>query len=174
MIYSYYIVVPHKVHDDGQFPNSDLPVLHYKKAFDSPWFFPLFRVKRLLARNGWRNARVNDVHNEEHYHSNTHELLGIIRGKIRMQVGGGAGVEIVLCKGDILLIPAGVPHKKLQTTEYFSCIGAYPDGVDFDLNYGKCEEHSSEAEKIKSVSIPERDPVTGESGKLHQFWVNQL
>src|ERR1700712_5064759 len=54
---------------------------------------------------------------ETHFHSNTHEVLGIASGSAKCCFGGEQNegrVELVLKQGDVVVIPAGVAHRLLE------------------------------------------------------------
>jgi uncharacterized protein YjlB len=156
--------------DDGIFPNNTLPVIVYRRILNLPRIFPSRFVMRLFHSNNWSNAIETGVYHYHHYHSNTHEVLGIIRGKTRLKIGGENGTEISLQKSDVIIIPAGVAHKNLEEEEAILCVGAYPEGVDYDMNYGNTVERPKADETISSVPIPLSDPVLGLSGGINQWW----
>ena len=155
---------------DSRFPNSNLPVLLYKGILDIPFLFPIVHVKNLFKSNGWSNAWDNGIYEYHHYHSITHEVLGIYRGKTTLLLGGEKGIKINVEKGDVLVIPAGVAHKNLGKAEDIKCIGAYPDGMEYDMNYGKPGERPKTDKNIKHVAIPKTDPVKGENDGLTVIW----
>ncbi|WP_250123845.1 cupin domain-containing protein [Chroococcidiopsis sp. CCMEE 29] len=64
-----------------------------------------------------------------HYHSTAHEVLGISRGKAAVRLGGDArGQTFEVRAGDVIIIPAGVAHKNLDSSSDFLVVGAYPLG----------------------------------------------
>jgi uncharacterized protein YjlB len=156
--------------DDGTFPNSNLPVIFYKRALDVPLLFPATYVKRMFEDNGWTNSWDSGVFEYHHYHSNTHEVLGIYEGETVIQLGGNKGKRLKVDKGDVLIIPAGVAHKNLHEDDDIQCIGAYPNGMSYDMNYGKPGERPQSDENIKQVPLPETDPVYGRNGGLTEIW----
>jgi uncharacterized protein YjlB len=87
-----------------------------------------------------------------------------------LQLGGPEGPKIFIEKGDVLVIPAGVAHKNLGAKNSVSVIGAYPDGLDYDMNYGKPSERPLTDENIKRVPVPESDPVLGINEGLTKIW----
>ena len=89
-------------------------------------------------------------------------MLGIYSGKARVQLGNDAGPVILLEKGDVLIIPAGVVHKNLDEENDVGVVGAYPDGKDYDMNYGKPGERPGTDKNIAAVPLPKTDPLTGE------------
>src|SRR5687767_8851415 len=99
------------VKDDGIYPNSDLPILLYKEALKLPVFLKANAVKKLFSDHGWSNNWRAGIFTYHHYHSNTHEVLGIISGSTTLQLGGDAGLKLKVEKGDVLILPAGVAHK---------------------------------------------------------------
>jgi uncharacterized protein YjlB len=70
----------------------------------------------------------------------------------------------------VLVIPAGVAHMNLGKENDVTCIGAYPDGRDYDMNYGKPGERPKSDHNIASLPLPGTDPVFGKKGALLQLW----
>lgn len=163
-LYQYYLK------GDGVFPNSELPVLLYKQALNPPLFFPALQIKKLFQKHHWTNNWRNGVYTYHHYHSNTHEVMAVIKGQTTLLLGGDKGRKVKIEKGDVLLIPAGVAHKNLGKEKDVICIGGYPKGKGYDMNYGKEEERPVADEKIAKVKVPRYDPVTGESKPLNEIW----
>jgi uncharacterized protein YjlB len=163
-------VLQYFLKDDGIFPNSDLPVLLYKRAIALPFLFREHIVKSLLRKHHWTNNWKSGVYTYHHYHSNTHEVMAVIKGKTQIQLGGENGTTISVEKGDVLLIPAGVAHKNLQEENDVICIGGYPRGTEYDMNYGKKEERPAADKRIAKVPMPGFDPVTGKKDPIHKIW----
>ena len=156
--------------DDGVFPNSPHPVLVYRDALDIPLFFPATRVKNVFEKHGWSNSWDDGILHTHHYHSVTHEVLGIYEGETILLLGGPRGTKIKVEKGDVLVIPAGVAHKNIGCSIDFKCIGAYPNGKDFDIQLGKSGERPRTDKNIKKVPVPKKDPIYGKDGFLLEFW----
>jgi uncharacterized protein YjlB len=159
-----------QVGDDGTFPGNRLPALFYKAVLDIPVFFPARHVKNIFEDNGWTNSWDAGIFTYHHYHSVTHEVLGIYSGKATIQLGGDDGPKLLLEKGDVLVIPAGVAHKNLDEENAVGVIGAYPDGRDYDMNYGKPGERPQTDENISQLPLPETDPLSGIDGELTRRW----
>src|ERR1700760_4036246 len=100
--------------DDGVFPGNTLPALLYKNALDIPLLFPATHVQNLFKQYDWRNSWDAGIFTYHHYHSITHEVLGIYSGQAHIQLGNDQGPVVLLEKGDVLIIPAGVAHKNLD------------------------------------------------------------
>jgi uncharacterized protein YjlB len=166
-----YVVERFYLKDDGFFPNSEFSVLLYKDVLKVPKLFPALAVKRLFRSNKWSNAWTNGIYDYHHYHSNTHEVLGVYEGRATVQLGGDKGVEVRLQKGDVLIIPAGVAHKNLDKENSLKCVGAYPDGKDYDINYGKEGERPHTDKNIAKVKIPDTDPVFGTVRGVQRLWI---
>jgi len=156
--------------DDGVFPNSCYPALLYKGVLDIPVLFPAAHVRRLFEKNGWANSWDAGIFEYHHYHSITHEVLGIYKGHTKLQLGGPTGPKIFIQKSDVLVIPAGVAHRNLGTENSVGVIGAYPNGRDYDMNYGKAGERPGTDENISKVPVPAADPVFGPHKELTKFW----
>jgi uncharacterized protein YjlB len=158
------------VADDGMFPNNRLPVLYYKDILRIPAVFPGAYVKKLFQKNNWSNSWKSGVFEYHHYHSITHEAMAVIAGETTLQLGGEKGVLLRIGKGDVIVIPAGVAHKNKGRENDITCIGAYPGGADYDMNYGKPGERPRSDRNIAKVSLPATDPVLGSHGGLLDLW----
>ncbi|MEO7802611.1 MAG: cupin domain-containing protein [Ginsengibacter sp.] len=156
------------VEDDGKFPNSDLFVLLYKKAFSSDW--NTADIVKTFERNNWTNSWVNGIYDFHHYHSNTHEVIAVTQVSVTVLLGGSAGTEKQLSPGDVIIIPAGVAHKRQSSSDDFECTGAYPDGIQYDLKMGEAGERPFADENIKAVLLPDNDPVYGAEGPVALNW----
>jgi uncharacterized protein YjlB len=165
-----YFVEHYYFADDGVYPNSDLPVLLYKKVLTLPPLFPAAYIKRLFAKNKWSNAWNYGIFEYDHYHSITHEVLGFFKGETHLQLGGKKGSKIHVEKGDVLIIPAGVAHKNLGDEKQIRCVGAYPGGMDYDINYGNVGERPQTDRNIRKVPRPGYDPVFGKKGGINNYW----
>ena len=132
---SKYQVVVEKAYfeDDGSIPNSALPLLPYRQAF--PPGTPAFAsaIEEHLAKNGWTGSWRVGVFPFHHYHSTTHEVLAVYRGMATLQLGGEKGRKFAVKPGDVIAIPAGVGHKRVESIEDFTVVGAYPGGRQWDL-----------------------------------------
>jgi uncharacterized protein YjlB len=162
------------VRDNGRFPNSSLPVIFYKSVLHVSSLFPARDIIKLFASNNWKNSWKDGVYTYHHYHSNSHEVLGFYKGSTTLRLGGDDGVEIVVGKGDVLIIPAGVAHQNLQNETDVSCVGAYTDGISYDIKLGISGERPQTDENIAKVELPICDPVFGQLGELHSLWKSNL
>jgi len=148
-------------------PNSALPVVIYRGALppDGADFGALFQ------KNAWRGVWHNGVYDFDHYHSNAHEVLGVARGRARLQLGGDEGTAIEVSAGDCLALPAGTGHRRISASADFEMIGAYPPGQE---SYDICRQRSADADlRITRVALPKTDPVRGLTGPLLSYWVRR-
>ncbi|WP_088006193.1 cupin domain-containing protein [Indiicoccus explosivorum] len=154
--------------DDGRIPNNPhLPVLLYEGAFRTD----PDRIERAFNENGWTNSWTDGVFDYHHYHSNTHEVLGVKSGTAELQLGGEGGKTFTVRTGDVAVLPAGTGHKRLSASEDFQVVGAYPDGLSPNKKLGEPEERPYALEQIASVPLPAQDPVRGEDGPLFNTWM---
>jgi uncharacterized protein YjlB len=162
-------ITTHFFKDDGSLPNSHLPLLVYAFAF--PVSDSLADVmEETFASHNWTNSWRNGVYPYHHYHSVTHEVVGVYKGSAILQMGGDNGEQIEVEAGDVLVIPAGVGHKKLSQSNDFAVLGAYPNGKEYDLLLGKEGERPKADENIAAVPLPETDPVLGKEGGIAEYW----
>ncbi|PHN01352.1 cupin domain-containing protein [Flavilitoribacter nigricans] len=156
--------------DDGKIPNHPtLPLLYYRQVLLPEQRSPA-ACRELFRSCNWRNSWVNGVYNFHHYHSITHEVLGVTGGQATLILGGEAGEKVQVSAGDVIVIPAGVGHFNQDSSADFQVVGAYPNGMDWDLCYGKAEERPIKMDNIQRVPLPEQDPVYGVRGPLTDLW----
>ena len=158
--------------DDGNFPNSPLAVLIYKDALSlkNNGSESASEMEKLFQKNNWGSSWRNGIYNFHHYHSTAHEVLGIYSGRASVRLGGPKGNTYEVTKGDVIIIPAGVAHKNIDQSSDFKCVGAYPAGQIWDMNYGKKNERPEADKNIKKVPLPEQDPVLGADEGLINYW----
>lgn len=157
--------------DDGRFPNNEnLPLLVYKSAIGISSKNPAGSVELVFKENDWGGLWRNGIYPYQHYHSTAHEVLGIYGGNVSVLFGGPKGITFEGFAGDVIIIPAGVAHKNLGSSADFRCIGAYPPGQIWDMNYGKPEERPKADNNIAKVPLPKTDPVYGKEGPLIKSW----
>ena len=155
--------------DDGVIPNNKLPVIVYQKVIDvkdtSDW------LENTFKKNNWLNNWRDIVLPYDHFHSNTHEVLGLGRGKVSLKIGGVNGKIFDLNMGDVLIIPAGVGHHSVSAHTNYQFVGGYPNGNDWDLKTG-LEEHERTTilKAISNQAIPDKDPIFGQEGLLFAKW----
>ncbi len=165
-----YNLLRFNIAQDERFPDITLPVLLYKGILDLPWFQPAKFIKKLFSKHHWINFWKDGVLTYHHFHSKTHEVLGFYGGETTLCIGGKDGEIIQVEKGDVLVIPAGIAHKNLGKQHQIKCVGAYPDGVEYDILTGKGSELSDAIQAIKNVPMPDEDPVLGTKGGITRLW----
>ena len=150
--------------DDGRIPNNPrLALVIYRLALPQSDHLAKDFEKRFAA-NGWRNSWRDGIFDYHHFHSNTHEVLGVARGESRVCFGGEQGEVLALEAGDVAILPAGTGHKCESASDDFLVVGAYPDGRDFDICRGDPAEHDRAVARIARVPLPKRDPILGRNG----------
>jgi uncharacterized protein YjlB len=150
-------------------PNNDrLPVLIYHAALDVSGPDPASRFEQIFARNGWPPQWRNGIYDFHHYHSTAHEVLGIAGGDGQIVLGGPGGHELTVNAGDILVLPAGTGHCRLQCSPDFKVVGAYPPRQSWDI----CRSAPSQAERerMRTLPFPNSDPLSGATGALTKLW----
>jgi uncharacterized protein YjlB len=117
-------------------------------------------VRALFAEHGWGGSWIDGVFDFHHFHSTSHEVLGVIAGEATLELGGPQGEAFEVRAGDVLVLPAGTGHRRATARNGFTVCGAYPAGQE---NYDLLREADDAArERIRSVPAPEQDPVGGE------------
>lgn len=144
---------------DPPYPSNTLEVLLYKQAMHA---ITQEKVCTLFEQNGWEPPWFNGIYNYHHFHSEAHEVLAVTRGSISVQLGGPGGEIFHLTMGDIILLPAGVAHKRIESSEDYEIAGSYPSGQSPDLRKGSHEEWEEVLNNISKVKLWKKNPVTGD------------
>jgi uncharacterized protein YjlB len=152
-----------RLEPDGGIPNSRLPALIYhdlEAARDAAG------AEAALAEHGWRGAWRNGIFGFHHFHSTAHEVLAIVAGSVRVRLGGPGGSSLEARRGDVLVLPAGTGHRNEGDSGDLLVVGAYPDGMGWDLRRGDPAEHDEVLANIAAVPLPDSDPVGGDLTRL--------
>ncbi|PWT84426.1 MAG: cupin [Acidobacteria bacterium] len=156
--------------DDGIFPNSVLPLLLYRRVITTNSKDPASVFEERFAENDWANSWRDGVYPFAHYHSTSHEVLGVYSGSAMLRLGGEHGKSVDVQGGDVIVIPAGIAHQNLGATADFGVVGAYPGGHDWDLLRGLPGERPRADRNIAALPMPDNDPVYGAKGPLRRIW----
>jgi len=156
--------------ENAVFPNSKYPLIVYRSAWKVPQLFAALNIENHLKENFWENSWRNGVYDYHHYHSIAHEVMAVYEGKAKILFGGEKGIEVNIKEGDVVVVPAGVAHKRISASKDFKIVGAYPKGQDYDMNYCQPGERPETDKRIKKVSLPKADPLYGKTGPLMKYW----
>jgi uncharacterized protein YjlB len=162
--------------DDGLLPNSRLAVLLYRGAVRPDISDPADAFEKCFAENDWTASWRAGVYPFHHYHSTSHEVLGIAAGSGVLRLGGREGRDIGVSAGDVIVLPAGTGHMRVEAAPDFLVVGAYPEGRDWDLirPYETTKAiHDAALTRIAAVPLPKLDPVSGAAGPLPGLWAQR-
>ncbi|MCO7125822.1 cupin domain-containing protein [Sporolactobacillus shoreicorticis] len=153
--------------DDGTIPNNPyFQVLIYPGVFKGRGG----QIVNTFKKNNWGNNWVDGVFPYHHFHSTSHEVLGVISGHATLKIGEEKGKELKVSAGNVLVLPAGTGHKRLSASNDFSIAGGYPNGQDYDT---QTKETPAFKKNISKVGKPAQDPVYGDRGSLLTIWRNK-
>ncbi len=163
-------VSPEQLHlkPNGWMPNNALPVLLYRRSVAvTPDLADV--MERLFTQNGWPPQWRNGVFDFHHYHSTAHEVLGFAAGHAEIMLGGEQGTTVTVRAGDVAVLPAGTGHCRISASDDFLVIGAYPPNEHWDI----CRTAATPQvlERMRRVSFPASDPVSGKGGALPRLWI---
>ncbi|GEK91930.1 cupin domain-containing protein [Alkalibacterium kapii] len=161
-----------RLEENPPYPNHPLPVLYYPDALNDILEKNDIaeNVLGFFSDNGYSNGWVNGIYDYHHFHSNTHEVLGCIAGRSTVQLGGPGKEEYPFNKGDVILLPAGVAHKLTESTEDFKIVGAYPNGMEPDIQRGDAQDYDTVQKRSYDTLVPATDPVTKFKGPVQEYW----
>ena len=155
---------------NGKLPNSRFPLLVHRNGV--PGGGEEAVVKRFRANSWLNNWRYPGIYTYHHFHSTTHESLGVAKGWMEVELFGRGGIRVRVSAGDVIVMPAGVSHCMVGNSDDVMMVGGYPDSRDWD---NMQEEHitleasRAAAKRIMMLPIPTCDPVTGEA---MQEWID--
>lgn len=151
-------------------PNTSIqskPLMIYHGAFDATHTELATRLEEIgEVIPQW----VYGMYGQTHFHSTTHEVLGVVAGCAQLCFGGEGNperFEPIVQKGDMIIVPAGVGHRllnELNTSHArFKMVGSYPRNKQWDMCYGR----EGEEEKVKEIAKLgwfRQDPLFGSDG----------
>jgi uncharacterized protein YjlB len=142
----------------------------YRRAITADAKDPASIFEQRFAKNDWTNSWRDGIYPFPHYHSTSHEVLGVYSGTAMLRLGGGHGQNVEVYAGDVIVLPAGVAHQNLGSSDDFGVVGAYPGGRKWDLLRGLPGERPKADQNIAALPIPDNDPIYGAEGPLRQIW----
>lgn len=148
--------------------NPDLPVLIYPEAIAVQGDDPAALFEQRFSAHGWPPQWRDGVYDYHHYHTEGHEVLGIVSGHARLMLGGPQGHELEVGPGDVLLLPAGTGHCNLGCSDDFLVVGAYPPGQRPDIR--REAPTPAQLATITGLGFPDQDPVQGDAGAVSRYW----
>ena len=114
----------------------------------------------MLCENGWTRPWFDVVYDYHHYHDTAFEVVLAINGRADVQWGGEEGPVLSLESGDLAIIPPGVAHCQLDSSDKdFVCAGSYPEGFIEVANLEGVPTPSQLA-AIKAVPLFAPDPAS--------------
>ncbi|GLB06291.1 hypothetical protein AtubIFM57258_001588 [Aspergillus tubingensis] len=158
----------------GGIPNTSIqskPLMIYHKAFNASANDLAAHLEEIgEVRPQW----VYSMYSQTHFHSTTHEVLGVVSGRARLCFGGEANperFEPTVEKGDLIIVPAGVGHRLLEELgsdqgDPFQMVGAYPPQKQWDMCYGDSREEDKVSRNIHALSWFHSDPLCGQDGPV--------
>jgi uncharacterized protein YjlB len=144
-------------------PNSALPALLFRGILARNTAGKSQRFREAFKKNGWTGLWTDTIYDYTHFHSNAHEVLGIAEGKVTVRLGGDGGRLFRLKAGDMLVLPAGIGHRREGGDDGLKVIGAYPPGQShFNMK--------RKGRAVPKVPLPPKDPFYGENGPVVLLW----
>ncbi len=164
-------IIEHFFRPDDHIPNSEFPLLVFKHMVPcedkAEWLEKTFR------KNGWTNNWKDIILPFDHFHSNTHEVLGLASGTAVLHVGGRKGKTLAIESGDVIIMPAGVGHFSMDNSIPYQFVGGYPFGSAWNLRKNLQEGNEKAIlDEIKNAPFPKSDPLFGQNGPLFTYWKN--
>ena len=77
---------------------------------------------------------------------------------------------VELNAGDVVVVPAGIAHKREAASSDLLVIGAYPRGQHPDMCRADSGQRDRALANIAAVGLPDADPVTGRADPLLDCW----
>lgn len=154
----------------AEIPNSALPLVVYRHALPPELQTPA-ACQSLFAENDWVGNWVDGIFDYWHFHVTGHEVLGCVAGDADVGFGGEQGIEATFRAGDVVVIPAGIGHKRLSAKRGgFTVVGGYPPGQNGTISQPGDFPLAQAERLIAALALPKADPVLGHEGPLFAAW----
>ncbi len=108
----------------------------------------------LFADNGWEGACRDGIFSFHHFHSTADEVLEIVRGNARVTLGGPRGQTFAVRAGDVMVLPAGTGDCNAGASDDLLVVGAYPEGMEWDIGHGDPAARDEVLANIRAVPLP--------------------
>ena len=146
----------------GWCPNNRLlPLRVYRSVFPGSGESLARTFENTFGSHGWPPAWRYTIYDFPHYHSTSHEVIGVFSGTAKVRFGDEVGVDVELNAGDVVFIPAGVSHERVASSADFQGVGAYPAGFEPDMQRKGQSDPEVSRERIEDLPHPGLDPVSG-------------
>ena len=158
--------------DDGETPNNPrLPLVVYRAAVKlAGEHDPAAPFERAFARHGWGDGWRNGIYPFLHFHTATHEVLGIARGRATVEFGGAKG-QALDGRGGRRRRAAGRHRPSAHLGERRSSGRRRLSAQRFIRPEAAGQvDHKKAVAAIAEVPLPEMDPVHGREGPLMTLW----
>lgn len=149
-------------------PNSRLPLVFWKGRVAAN--IGGEQACASYIRNGWQGTWIYSVFPFWHFHTRGHEALTCVAGSARIGFGGEGGIVADVSAGDVAIIPAGVGHKRIESSSNFLMAGAYPPGQSGNIVRPGDLDDARIASEIAAVGLPETDPISGKADGVVKIW----
>jgi uncharacterized protein YjlB len=155
---------------NGWMPNNArLPVLVYRSVRMGEGHVDLASAfEALFQRNDWPPAWRDGVYDFHHYHSTAHEALAFAGGWAKLMLGGPSGIEVEVNADDVVVLPVGTGHCRLEASRDFLVVGAYPPGPPWDIC--RAAPTPEQVASMRALPVPTYDPIAGAHGPLGSLW----
>ena len=147
------------------------PLLVYRSCF--PDSTSVEEVKLHLSSLGVVEPhRTGTLLIRDHFYVTTHKVLCVTNGQAQLRFGGESNasrVDVEVRKGDVIIVPAGVPHRLLKDIgRDLEIVESYPKGivVDADLRRLGSRVQQTHLYTIASLAWFTKDPIYGDQGPV--------
>jgi uncharacterized protein YjlB len=163
----------HLFEPDGGIPNSRLPLVFWRERLPASARSGT-AATALYRKNGWQGTWVYTVFPYWHFHTRGHEALACVSGRARIGFGGDHGIKVDVEVGDVCVIPAGVGHRRFDSSGDFQMAGGYPPGQEGNIVRPGDLDDARIAREIAVLALPETDPISGRADGVVAAWATVL
>jgi len=159
----------HLFEPDSGIPNSRLPLVLWRGRLPASARSGS-AATALYRRNGWQGTWVYTVFPYWHFHTRGHEALACVSGRARIGFGGDQGIKVDVEVGDVCVIPAGVGHRRFDSSGDFQMAGGYPSGQEGNIVRPGDLDDARIVREIAALALPETDPISGRADGVVAAW----